>query len=138
MLALTEDFALLRHRNATWQAPVGTVNFALQGSMAQIQRDSRVQLASLENASLAIDFNSSHFTTRFDLVTPDMRLTRQAQGNVGSDGSFSNANQFLDGNNMQVQGILANTAAGTAAGYTFHSRLDDNTLASGVTQWGNK
>lgn len=138
MLAFTEDFALLRHRDASWQAPVGNINFTLQNSMAQIQRDSTVQLANVENATLSIDFNRSQFATQFDLVASDMRLTRQAQGNVGSDGTFGNANQFLGGNNMQVQGVLANTAVGTSASYTFQSRLNDNTLASGVTQWGSK
>lgn len=138
IVALTEDFALYRQQNATWQAPSGNVSFALQGSMAQIQRGDSVQLASLENASLAIDFNRSRFATRFDLVAPDLRLTRQAQGNVGSDGTFSNPNQFLDGNNMLVQGVLANTPNGTAAGYTFQSRVDDHTLASGVTHWTSK
>lgn len=138
IIAFTEDFALLRQRDANWQAPVGNVNFALQNSMAQIQRDSTVQLASVENATLSIDFNRSQFATRFDLVAPDIRLTRQAQGNVGSDGTFGNTNQFLDGNNMQVQGVLANTTVGTSASYTFQSRLNDNTLASGVTQWGSK
>lgn len=138
ILAFTEDFALLRQRDASWQAPAGNVNFVLQNSMAQIQRDNTVQLASVENATLSIDFNRSQFATRFDLLAPDLRLTRQAQGNVGSDGTFSNANQFLDGNNMQVQGVLANTAVGTSASYTFQSRLNENTLASGVTQWGSK
>lgn len=138
MAALTGDFALLRHQNASWQAPTGSLNFALQGSMAQFQRNGATQLASLENASLSIDFDRSRFATQFDLVSQDIRLTRQAQGNVGSDGSFSSASQFLEGNNMTVQGVLAGSQASTQAGYTFQSRIDDLTVATGVALWGVK
>lgn len=138
MAALTGDFALLRHQNASWQAPTGSLNFALQGSMAQFQRNGATQLASLENASLSIDFDRSRFATQFDLVSQDIRLTRQAQGNVGSDGTFSSASQFLEGNNMTVQGVLAGSQANTQAGYTFQSRIDDLTVATGVALWGVK
>lgn len=40
---------------------------------------------------------------------------------------------------MVVQGVMANGALGKVfAGYTFQSRLDANTVASGVTLWGSK
>jgi hypothetical protein len=56
----------------------------------------------------------------------------------GSDGSFSSASQFLEGNNMTVQGVLAGAQASTQAGYTFQSRIDDLTVATGVALWGVK
>ena len=137
--ALTGDYALLRHQNAAWQAPSGgSVNFALQGGMAQYQRNGAVQLASLENATLSLDFDRSRFATQFDMVSQDVRLTRQAQGNVGADGTFSAANQFVNGNNMVVQGVLAGSGSGMQAGYTFQSRIDEYTVATGVTLWGVK
>ena len=40
---------------------------------------------------------------------------------------------------MVVQGVMANHAdGGVSAGYTFQSRLDANTVATGVTLWGSK
>ena len=72
--------------------------------MAQFQRNGATQLASLENASLSIDFDRSRFATQFDLVSQDIRLTRQAQGTLAVMAvSFSSASQFLEGNNMTVQ-----------------------------------
>lgn len=86
-----------------------------------------------------VDFERSRFGTRFDLTAANLRVGLQAQGNVGSDGTFSNPSQYLDGNNMVVQGVMANGALGKVfAGYTFQSRLDANTVASGVTLWGSK
>lgn len=136
---LTGDYALLRHQSATWQVPYGGAEFGLQGSMAQVQRDGVSQLANVENARLWVDFERSRFGTRFDLTAANLRVGLQAQGNVGSDGTFSNPSQYLDGNNMVVQGVMANGALGKVfAGYTFQSRLDANTVATGVTLWGSK
>ena len=56
----------------------------------------------------------------------------------GSDGTFSSASQFLEGNNMTVQGVLAGAQASTQAGYTFQSRIDHLTVATGVALWGVK
>ena len=136
---LTGDYVLLRHQSANWQVPYGGAEFGLQGSMAQVQRDGVSQLANVENARLWVDFERSRFGTRFDLTAANLRVGLQAQGNVGSDGTFSNPSQYLDGNNMVVQGVMANGALGKVfAGYTFQSRLDANTVASGVTLWGSK
>ena len=74
--------------------------------MAQVQRDGVSQLANVENARLWVDFERSRFGTRFDLTAANLRVGLQAQGNVGSDGTFSNPSQYLDGNNMVVQGVM--------------------------------
>jgi hypothetical protein len=90
-------------------------------------------LASLDNATLSLDFANSRFATSFDLVTPDLRVAQRAQGNVAADGTFGNARPNL-GSNMTVTGVLSN-ATSLQAGYLFQSRLDAAHLASGVTYW---
>lgn len=137
LVALNSYFALLRSPTASWQQPQEAgATFTLQASQAQVMNLNTGQgvLASLENASLALDFRNNHFATSFDLVAPGMRLNRHAEGYVAPDGSFGNTNQHLGNNNMLVQGALSN-ASGLQAGYLFQSRLDDTQSASGVTYW---
>ena len=138
--AINSFYALLRDRNAVWQPPAGgVVSFAMLGAQAGIRFDGAASLvpASVENGKLTIDFNSSSFTTQFDLVTQSDRLQRFAQGAVGSDGGFGNPS-VIGTTNMVVQGVLANNAAtgGLNAAYLFQSRLDDLRSAYGVTYWG--
>lgn len=137
LVALNSYFALLRSPTANWQQPKeASATFTLQASQAQVLNlnTGAGVLATLENASLALDFRNNHFATSFDLVAPGMRLARRAEGQVAPDGSFGNTSQFLGNNNMLVQGALSN-ASGLQAGYLFQSRLDDGQSASGVTYW---
>lgn len=137
LVALSSYFALLRGPAAAWQQPKEpSATFTLQAAQAQIVNPATGAgvLASLDNATLALDFANSRFATSFDLVAPGLRVNRQAEGNVAPDGSFSNPSQHLGNNNMLVQGALSN-ATNLQAGYLFQSRLDDTHNASGVTYW---
>jgi hypothetical protein len=140
LVALNSYFALLRGPTASWQLPKEpTASFSLQASQAQVVNPNTGLgvVASLENATLLLDFAKSSFITTLDLVTPDQRVTRRAEGNVGADGSFSNPSQALGNSNMQVQGALSNSTS-LQAGYLFQSRLDATHDASGVTYWTKK
>jgi hypothetical protein len=137
LVALNSYFALLRGPGASWQLPKEpSASFTLQASQAQVVNPSTGLgvLASLDNATLFLDFAKSRFITTFDLVAPDLRVTRRAEGNVFADGSFSNPSQALGNSNMQVQGALSNSTS-LQAGYLFQSRLDATHNASGVTYW---
>ena len=136
LVALNSYFALLSGPDAGWRQPrEATANFTLQAAQAQVVNSATGQgvLASLDNATLSLDFANSRFATSFDLVTPDLRVAQRAQGNVAADGTFGNARPNL-GSNMTVTGVLSN-ATSLQAGYLFQSRLDAAHLASGVTYW---
>jgi len=136
LVALSSYFALLSGPAAGWRQPrEATANFTLQAAQAQVLNSATGvgTLASLDNATLALDFVNSRFATSFDLVTPDLRVAQRAQGNVAADGTFGNARPNL-GSNMTVTGVLSNTTS-LQAGYLFQSRLDAAHLASGVTYW---
>lgn len=137
LVALNSYFALLRGPEASWQAPQqATATFTLQAAQAQVVNPTTGLgvAASLDRATLALDFVQNRFTTTFNLVTPGQSLPLRAEGHVAPDGSFGNTSQFLGNNTMLVQGTLSN-ATGLQAGYLFQSRLDDARTASGVTYW---
>ncbi|MCF8160598.1 MAG: FecR family protein [Polaromonas sp.] len=136
LVALSSYFALLSGPTAGWRQPQeATANFTLQAAQAQVLNPATGQgvLASLDNATLSLDFANNRFATSFELVTPDLRVAQRAQGNVAPDGTFGNARPNL-GSNMTVTGVLSNTTS-LQAGYLFQSRLDATRLASGVTYW---
>jgi hypothetical protein len=137
LVALNSYFALLRGPNASWQLPKeASASFSLHASQAQVVNPNTGlgTVANLENATLMLDFAKSRFITTFDLVAPDLRITRRAEGNVSADGSFGNPIQGLNNSNMVVQGTLSNSTS-LQAGYLFQSRLDADHSASGVTYW---
>lgn len=130
-VAMNSYFLLQRSARAPASRPAGSVSFAAGIAGAGAERCGG-DAASLENAKLLVNFSTSQFATQFDLLTQGQRFARQAEGNVFADGSFGNYSQF--GNNMIVQGTLANGATLDAA-YLFQSRLDDNRVAYGATRW---
>lgn len=137
-VAINSFFALGRRQTSLWQAPVAaSVGFSLQNSQALIQSDATgtVSAAALENGKLTVDFVKNSFTTQFDLLALGQRKPLHAIGAVGSSGAFGNAGQYSTGNNMQVQGVLANDATGISAAYLFQSRIDDAHTVSGITTW---
>lgn len=137
LIGLNSYYALGRNKDNLWQAPIsGAVSFALQSSQALVKTDQGlVSMASIENGRLNVNFSSSTFNTQFALLTQGQRLSRMAEGNVFTDGTFGNASQFLGANNMLVQGALASSPV-LQAGYVFQSRLDNDRVAYGITQWG--
>ena len=136
LVALNSYFALFVAKDAKWVAPLqAEMSFRLENYRAQIQVEGgAVTPAMLENARLDVNFANGSFATQFDLLSSGKRIALQAQGGVYKDGSFANVSQFLPGNNMLVQGALANEA-GVRAGYLFQSRIDNSSVASGVTYW---
>ena len=136
LVALNSYFALFIAKDAKWFAPLqAEMSFKLENYRAQIQADGgAVTPATLENARLDVNFAKGSFSTQFDLLSAGKRTALQAQGGVYKDGAFANVSQFLPGNNMLVQGALANEA-GVRAGYLFQSRIDNSSVASGVTYW---
>ncbi len=136
LVALNSYFALLSGPDAGWRQPrEATANFTLQAAQAQVVNPATGQgvLASLDKATLTLDFVNNRFATSFELVTPDMRVARRADGNVAADGTFGNARPNM-GSNMTVTGVLSNSTS-LQAGYLFQSRLDATHSASGVTYW---
>lgn len=137
-IASNDYFALFQVKNTEWQLPTsGTMGFALQDSSVYVnnQKTSTVSVASLENASLTVDFAKTLFSTSFDILTNGERFSQHAQGKVYSDGQFTGLNIYP--NTMVVNGVLSSERGGAAA-YLFQARLDDNRLASGATYWGKK
>jgi hypothetical protein len=131
-------YAAGRNKDSIWQSPsAGSVSFALQNSQALVQADNTGTLthATLENGKLTVDFVKSSFTTQFDLMSANQRILRQADGALGSNGTFSNAGQYFSGNSMTVQGVMANEPTGLKAAYVFQSRIDSSHVASGITFW---
>ena len=136
LVALNSYFALFVAKDAKWVAPIqAEMSFRLENYLAQIQVEGgAVTPVVLENARLDFNFAKGSFATQFDLLSSGKRIALHAQGGVYKDGSFANVSQFLSGNNMLVQGALANDA-GVRAGYLFQSRIDNSSVASGVTYW---
>ena len=137
---LSSHFAALRANNAQWLMPQETLaEFRLYDSRAQIldSNNSSYKSASLENAKLQVNFANQSFSTSFDLTSGGQKTNLYANGLLGTNGSLSNSSQFAIGNNMFVQGVLANPIgqAGQLAGYVFQSRLDASRIASGATLW---
>lgn len=138
LAGLNGNFAVLRAQNAPWVMPQeAAASFQLRGYQAQIETGGSARAAQLDNGQLNVNFVQRNFSTSFDLVNGAERIARRAEGALGADGTFANANQFLGNNSMLVQGVLGQPAGvpGLQAGYVFQSRLDDNRTASGVTYW---
>ncbi|AXA94092.1 FecR domain-containing protein [Massilia sp. YMA4] len=115
----------------------GSIGFALQGGEAVVQneRTAALSMAGIENGKLNVNFDQSNFTTSFDLVVGAERIGRRAEGTLGRDGSFVGKGQFTYPSNMNVTGVVTGGTAPTAA-YIFSTRLDDQRVSSGITQWG--
>lgn len=136
LIAVNAYHAIMRDSDGNWRAPIqAEFGFALAGGQAMIvdQSSRNVSLPQLQNGVLRVNFATSSFLTRFDLVSGNERLVLQNQGEVSNDGRLYGGYQFLRPNNMDVRGALAKD--NSTAAYLFQSRLDDNRIASGVTYW---
>ena len=131
-------FAIARRTDAPWQSPAsGSVSFSLDSAQALVRSDATgaASVVPVQNASLGVNFGSSTFATKLDLVLAGQTSTLRAEGTVGKDGLFGNGFQFAPGSNMTVQGALANHGSGARAAYVFQSRLDSANTAFGITNW---
>ncbi len=136
LIAVNAYHAIMRDSAGSWKAPVqNEIGFALAGGQAVIvdQTAPNISQPQMQNGVLRVNFASSSFFTRFDLVTASERLVLQNQGEVSADGRLYGGHQFLRPNNMDVRGALARD--NSSAAYLFQSRLDGNRIASGVTYW---
>ena len=137
LIATNNYYAIMRNREASWQAPVqSNVAFSVQDSQAMIQDQvsGKSTPASIENGLLQVDFAKSSFFTKFDLVNQNERIALQNKGEVSADGRLYGGNPLLLPNNMDVRGALSNDSK--TAAYLFQSRLDQQRLATGVISWG--
>lgn len=137
LIAMNNQFALLRQKSADWQVPhEGAVGFALQQSEAYILDEPRnlLRAAKIENGTLNIDFAKASFSTSLDLVAQAERFHLQAKGGVTSDGLLHGDSQFARPTNMEVTGVLG-AEKSDAAAYLFQSRLDGTRTATGATYW---
>lgn len=137
LIALNNQFALLRQRSADWQVPhEGAAGFALQQSEAYILDEPRnlLSAAKIENGILNIDFAKASFSTSLDLVAQAERFHLQAKGALTSDGLMHGDSQFARPTNMNVTGVLG-AEKSDAAAYLFQSRLDGTRTATGATYW---
>jgi hypothetical protein len=136
---LSGNFVLFRTAGDAYVAPErGSVGFTLKDGQAYIINDDPTKSAvagTMQNGKLNVDFGARSFTTSFDLVGGGSTYKLYGQGDVTSAGQFGN-NPTLQPvtNNMSVDGFLSNANGGSAA-YLFHSRLDMNHSANGVTYW---
>ena len=134
-------FAIARRTDAPWQNPAsGSVSFSLDSAQALVRSDATgaASLVPVQNASLGVNFGSSTFATKLDLVLAGQASTLRAEGSVGKDGLFGNGFQFAPGSNMTVQGALANHGSGARAAYVFQSRLDSANTTFGITNWSKQ
>lgn len=137
LIATNDYYAVMRNRDAPWQAPVqSSAAFSIRDSQAVILNEAsgKPTPAKIENGLLQVDFAKSNFLTKFDLVNQSERFTLQNKGEVSSDGRLYGGNQFLLPNNMDVRGALSNDSQ--TAAYLFQARLDQQRLATGVISWG--
>ena len=137
LIATNNYYAIMRNREAPWQAPVqSSLAFSVQDSQAMIENQvsGKVTPAKVENGLLQVDFAKSSFFTKFDLVNQNERFVLQNSGEVSADGRLYGGNQFLRPNNMDVRGALSNDSQ--TAAYLFQARIDQQRLATGVISWG--
>ncbi len=137
LIATNNYYAIMRNRDAPWQAPVQTsAAFSMRDSQAVILNEAsgKPTPAKIENGLLQVDFAKSNFFTKFDLVNQSERFSLQNRGEISTDGRLYGGNQFLLPNNMDVRGALSNDSQ--AAAYLFQARLDQQRLATGVISWG--
>jgi len=138
--SLNPYFILLQPKGVQWERPASrTLDFQLQDAQALIQRqaDGSTYAAQVENGRLNMDFATSRFTTRFDLLADGERIPRHAEGQVFPDGTFQNVSQYLGNNNMAVDGRLSQEGDSRAV-YLFQSQLDEQRTAYGVSDWAAK
>ena len=134
-------FAIARRTDAPWQSPAsGSVSFSLDSAQALVRSDATgvASVVPVQNASLGVNFGSSTFATKLDLLLAGQASTLRAEGTLGKDGLFGNGFQFAPGSNMTVQGALANHGSGARAAYVFQSRLDSANTAFGITNWSKQ
>ena len=116
----------------------GNASFTLKGGEATIRNDNAaipVQLATVQNGVLNVDFGKATFNTSFDVVNGREVINMMAEGDVVKDGRFANSGQFsrTRTNNMSVSGMLSDADNGSAA-YVFRRRIEERDI-SGVTFW---
>src|SRR5690606_4145008 len=121
---ISGDYVIYRKTGRDYVQPErGSASFALKGGEATIRNDNAampVQLASVQNGRLDVDFGRATFNTSFDVVNNGETFKMMAEGDVTRDGRFANSGQFIrtQSNNMSVNGVLSNADNGSAA-YVF-------------------
>jgi len=134
------DYVIYRMAGRDYVQPErGSASFALKGGEATIRSDNApaaVQIASVANGRLNVDFGKATFNTSFDVVNGGETIKMMAEGDVAKDGRFANNGQFIrtQSNNMSVNGVLSDADNGSAA-YIFKRRIEQRDI-SGVTFWG--
>jgi hypothetical protein len=133
------NYSIFRSKGEQFQSPAqGSIAFSLKQSEAVV-RDTQTDVrtaATLENGSLAVNFDKARFATAFDLLNQGVTNKLHAEGAVTSDGLLLGDSQFYDKvTNMNVNGALSKSNGGSAA-YVFDTRLDARRIVTGVTYWG--
>lgn len=137
LIATNNYYAIMRNRDAPWQAPVqSSAAFSVRDAQAMVLNEvsGKPTSAKIENGLLQVDFGKSSFFTKFDLVNQNERFSLQNKGEVSTDGRLYGGNQFLLPNNMDVRGALSNDSQ--TAAYLFQARLDQRRVATGAISWG--
>lgn len=125
-------FGLAREPQTDMVFPsAGVYNFAFQKDESYILNTVTSQMtpATMENASLAIDFNRQRFETKFQLVNPTHRVNVASEGDITRNGLMY-SDSFHP---VTVQGALAN--GGQQAGYLYDTRINAQERAVGATYW---
>ena len=133
--AMDSYYAIYRAKGSNDVIPQsGTAAFSLAQSDAMVINSATqaVMAATLQNGYLNVDFGKATFATGFDLSTDSESFKLHSTGYVGKTGELSGAGQFVQPNNMNVNGTLGNP---NEAAYIFSARLDDKRNANGVTYW---
>jgi hypothetical protein len=137
LIGANRFFSVLRTREPAWRAPIqSNLSFSLLEGKAAIFNEVTRQVTTpeVENGLLQVNFGTTSFFTRFDLVSQGERFVMQSTGEVSRDGKLFGGYQFLRPNNMDVRGALSSNSQ--SAAYLFQGRLDEARIASGVTYWG--
>jgi hypothetical protein len=137
-IARNTYYTIYRSKGEVFKSPEqGSVAFSLRQSEAFVSNSATnlQTAASLQNATLSVDFDKARFATAFDLLSEGKTTKLQAAGGVTGDGLLLGDLLFNKPTNMTVRGGLSNENGGVAA-YVFSSRLDDKRIVNGVTYWG--
>ncbi|OMH30392.1 FecR domain-containing protein [Motiliproteus sp. MSK22-1] len=135
VVASNDYFALLRSAEDELALPnEGEYRFEIKNYEAIYQNSSGVEVASVLNPSLKVDFDRMTFGTHLEVSAPtlEQNVNINAQGQILENGTFSTTSESAL-SNSDVSGFLTNGAE--EAGMIFKHELDTQRQVTGAVNW---
>ena len=135
LVAQNDYFALLRATEDDLVLPnAGEFSFEIKNYEAIYQNSSGVEVASVLNPSLKVDFDRMTFGTHLEVSAPtlEQNVNINAQGQILENGTFSTTSESAL-SNSDVSGFLTNGAE--EAGMIFKHELDTQRQVTGAVNW---